>query len=202
MLIVYLYPTKRCQIPFSYSNLLPLFQNQNVFCYKYYQIKIPLKFVTYCKPIIVLQCSIINLYYWLLTVECKRTIYTKGWTKSISIYCLWKIHHHLFYHFALSSYPLYRYMIGDIYTYMMKKKTLIMKLPSHLQFLLILASLHVIQSQIIQDSCTTSSIENLNAQILFDVSSLSCSSVWSSEGFMLRVSHIIILMSLIYLFIL
>ncbi|KAL7589395.1 hypothetical protein Lser_V15G39266 [Lactuca serriola] len=72
---------------------------------------------------------------------------------------------------------------------MMKKKTLIMKLPSHLQFLLILASLHVIQSQIIQDSCTTSSIENLNAQILFDVSSLSCSSVWSSEGFMLRYSQ-------------
>ncbi|XP_052622003.1 cytochrome b561 and DOMON domain-containing protein At3g07570-like [Lactuca sativa] len=72
---------------------------------------------------------------------------------------------------------------------MMKKKTLIMTLPSHLQFLLILASLHVIQSQIIQDSCTTSSIANLNAQILFDVSSLSCSSVWSSEGFMLRYSQ-------------
>ncbi|CAI9298566.1 unnamed protein product [Lactuca saligna] len=72
---------------------------------------------------------------------------------------------------------------------MMKKKTLIMKLPSHLRFLLILASLHVIQSQIIQDSCTTSSIENLNAQILFDVSSLSCSNVWSSEGFILRYSQ-------------
>ncbi|KAI3514766.1 hypothetical protein L1887_13450 [Cichorium endivia] len=72
---------------------------------------------------------------------------------------------------------------------MMKNRTPIMKLPSHLLFLLILASLHVIQSQFTQDSCTTSSLEYINAQILFDTSSLSCSNVWSSEGFRLRYSQ-------------
>ncbi|XP_076891292.1 cytochrome b561 and DOMON domain-containing protein At3g07570-like [Bidens hawaiensis] len=65
-----------------------------------------------------------------------------------------------------------------------------MNILSNLHFCLILGCyLHVIHSQVIQDSCASSSLENLNAQILFDTSSLLCSNVWSSEGFILRASQ-------------
>ncbi|KAI3771219.1 hypothetical protein L6452_02378 [Arctium lappa] len=78
----------------------------------------------------------------------------------------------------------------------MKKKTgiIIMQLLSKLHFwLLILGCLHIIvvHSQTTQDSsCTTSILPNIiNAQILFDTSSLTCSNVWPSEAFLLRYSQ-------------
>ncbi|XP_071723298.1 cytochrome b561 and DOMON domain-containing protein At3g07570-like [Rutidosis leptorrhynchoides] len=69
------------------------------------------------------------------------------------------------------------------------KKTPIMNILSNLHILLIISSLNVINSQIIQDSCTSSILQNLNAQIFFDTSTLICSNVWSSEGFILRTSQ-------------
>nr|XP_043622686.1 cytochrome b561 and DOMON domain-containing protein At3g07570-like [Erigeron canadensis] len=72
----------------------------------------------------------------------------------------------------------------------MKEKTPIMKILSNLHIWLVLGSFHVIHSQIIQDSCTSSNdLGILNSQILFDTTSLICSNVWSSEGFTLRASQ-------------
>ncbi|KAM0061160.1 putative DOMON domain, cytochrome b561/ferric reductase transmembrane [Helianthus debilis subsp. tardiflorus] len=64
-----------------------------------------------------------------------------------------------------------------------------MNILSNLHVWLILGCLHVIHSQTLQDSCTSSNLQNLNAQILFDTSSLVCSHVWSSEGFVLRTAQ-------------
>ncbi|XP_071701410.1 cytochrome b561 and DOMON domain-containing protein At3g07570-like [Rutidosis leptorrhynchoides] len=64
-----------------------------------------------------------------------------------------------------------------------------MKLLSNLHIFFIIGSLHMTNSQITQDSCTSSVLQNLNTQILFDTSSLGCSSVWSSEGFILRTTQ-------------
>ncbi|PWA60651.1 DOMON domain-containing protein [Artemisia annua] len=64
-----------------------------------------------------------------------------------------------------------------------------MKLFSSLYFWFILGSLHLIHSQTIQDSCRSSNLAYLNARIPFDTSSLICSNVWSSEGFILRAAQ-------------
>ncbi|KAL8237139.1 hypothetical protein R6Q59_018220 [Mikania micrantha] len=64
-----------------------------------------------------------------------------------------------------------------------------MKILTNLHIWLILGFSHVIRSQTIQDSCSTSNLQNLNAQFYFDTSSLICSNVWSSEGFILRASQ-------------
>ncbi|KVI11541.1 cytochrome b561 and DOMON domain-containing protein At3g07570-like [Cynara cardunculus var. scolymus] len=72
----------------------------------------------------------------------------------------------------------------------MKKKTPIMKLLSSLQYFgLILGCLYVVHSQTIQDSCITSILPNVYAQIPFDTSSLTCFNVWPSENFLLRYSQ-------------
>ncbi|KAK1421809.1 hypothetical protein QVD17_24443 [Tagetes erecta] len=70
-----------------------------------------------------------------------------------------------------------------------RERTSKMNLLSNLLFWLILGCLPAIDSQTIQDSCTSSNLQTLNAQIYFDSSSLMCSNVWSSQGFILRSSQ-------------
>ncbi|KAJ0539493.1 putative cytochrome b561 and DOMON domain-containing protein [Helianthus annuus] len=69
-----------------------------------------------------------------------------------------------------------------------------MKLVTNLPFLLLLAcSLHMndmIHAQTTQDSCSSNTnLANFNGRISFDVSSLNCFSVWTSEDFILRYSQ-------------
>ncbi|KAI7732920.1 hypothetical protein M8C21_007476 [Ambrosia artemisiifolia] len=61
-----------------------------------------------------------------------------------------------------------------------------MSILTNIHVWLILSCLQVVYSQTLEDSCTRVSLESLNTRILFDTSSLVCSNVWSSEGFVLR----------------
>ncbi|KAI7738451.1 hypothetical protein M8C21_031580 [Ambrosia artemisiifolia] len=66
-----------------------------------------------------------------------------------------------------------------------------MRLFTNLPFLLIFACLlHMIHAQTIQDSCSSNTnLANLTTRFLFDVSSLNCFPVWTSEDFILRYSQ-------------
>ncbi|KAK1412699.1 hypothetical protein QVD17_34158 [Tagetes erecta] len=76
----------------------------------------------------------------------------------------------------------------------MIKVIIMMRLIINLPFLLILAfnhlSLHMIHAQTTHDSCSSNTtLTNLNGRFLFDISSLNCYAVWTSEDFILRYSQ-------------